>query len=108
MLLLIVDHRSDDIRGQQVGGELDPAELCVKGLSQRFDSQCFSESRDSFQEDVAIAEQADEQPVEHLVLSYDNTSYLIAQPVDKGGLVLDLTVQLSDILCCIKHNADII
>jgi hypothetical protein len=41
------------------------------------------------------------------MLPYDHSSYFIAQPVDKGCLILDLVIQLSDILCCIKHIAKI-
>src|SRR5215469_12308137 len=76
----------------------------MNSLRQRLDSQRLSKTGYTFQQHMPIAQQADQQPVQHLMLPDDHPSNLVPQPVDKGRLVLDLTVQLSDILCCIKHN----
>jgi len=92
VFLLVVDHCTDNVGGEQVGCELDAAELGVDSLGQGFNSQCLSEAGHAFQQDVAVGEQTDEQAVEHLMLTDDHSSNFIPQPVDKCGLVLDLVI----------------
>src|ERR1700760_2092571 len=66
MLLLVVDHCTDDVCRKQIGGKLDAAEIGMNGLSQRFDSQCLSKSGYTLQEDVAVTEQSNEQTIKNL------------------------------------------
>ena len=49
-----VNHCTDDIGRQQIGGELNSAEPCVDGLRQCVNCQCFGQSRKTFEKNVSV------------------------------------------------------
>ena len=73
LLLLRVDHRTDDVGWQQVGSKLNAAIVGINELSQRLDGQCLSQTRHTLKQDVAVAEQAYEQRVNQMTLPHDDT-----------------------------------
>ena len=60
-LFLRVDHRTRDVRRQQVRRELYALISCVNQLCQRLDSQRLGQSGDTLQQDVAVAQQTNKQ-----------------------------------------------
>ena len=52
-----VDHGADDVGGEKVGGELYAGVFCVDKLGKSLDCQGFGQTRNAFEENVAVAEQ---------------------------------------------------
>ena len=83
-VLRIVNQRADDVGGQQVGRELDAMKLRLDGRGQRADGQRLGQARHAFEQDMAVGEQADEQPVHQMFLADDDLADFLAQPADPG------------------------
>jgi hypothetical protein len=77
--LRVVDQRADDVGGQKVGRELNAREVCLDGLGERADGERLGEAGDAFEEDVAVAEEADEQAVDEVLLADDDASDLFTE-----------------------------
>ena len=75
LVLLRVDQRADQVGGQQVGGELYARETGVDSLGERGDGQRLGQSRDAFQKDVSVGQQADQQGVHQVALAHDDLSH---------------------------------
>ena len=60
-VLLRVDHRTDNVGRQQIGSELNSAEIGIDELCQRLDGQRLCQSGHTFQKDVTVAEERDEE-----------------------------------------------
>jgi hypothetical protein len=60
------------VRGHKVGCELDPLELQVKQLGQRFDKQCLGQTRGAGDKAVPAGENRDEQVLDDVLLAYDD------------------------------------
>ena len=69
---LIEDFRADDVRGQQVNGELHAGELEVNGLGDGVDEERLGEAGHALKEQVAAGEECNQQPLDHHVLPHDN------------------------------------
>jgi hypothetical protein len=83
-----VDAGPDEVRRDEVGGELDAAERPAEDFGERLQRQRLGEPRDPLQQDVAAGEQADEQALEHRVLPDDHASDLRQRLAQAGaGLV---------------------
>ena len=74
ILLLVEDHGTDHVGGQQVGGKLDAAEFPADSLCKGFDRQRFGQSGYTLQQDMAIGEQPDQQTVQHVLLPHDHAT----------------------------------
>ena len=61
-----------DVRGHQVGGELDAVEAEVQGFGEAGDEERLREPRHPLEEAVAAGEQGDEELVDDLILSHDH------------------------------------
>ena len=85
LLLLVVDHGADDVGRQQVGRELDAAEVHVHCPAQGLDGEGFGQSRDALEEDVAIGEEAGQEGVDHALLSDDDLADFMPQRVHEGA-----------------------
>ena len=72
-----VDARPDEVRGHQVGRELDPAVGAAEHRRQRLDGQRLGQPGDALEQYMAAGEQADEQPLEHRVLPDDHALDLV-------------------------------
>ena len=67
-----VDARADQVARHQVRGELDPVEGAAEDLGGRLDRERLGQAGDALEQQVAVGEQADEQPLEHRVLAGDD------------------------------------
>ena len=67
-----VDAGADEVGRHQVRGELDPLEGAAEDLGEGLDGQRLGQAGDALEEEVAAAEQADEDSLEHLVLADDD------------------------------------
>ena len=63
------------------------------GGGQRADGQGFGQAGHAFEQDVAVGEQADQQPVHQLFLADDDAADFGAQSFDPAGRGLHLFVQ---------------
>ena len=94
-VLRIVNQRADDVGGQQIGRELDAMKLRLHRRRERADGQRLGQSGHAFEQDVAVGQQADEQPVNELFLADDDVGDFLAQLADPGGGLRDLVFQRS-------------
>jgi len=53
---------------------------------------------------MAIAQQANQQPVKHMVLSDDDMPRLFFQYIGKLPRIGNPLIQLPDVFCCFEHN----
>ena len=70
--LRLVDQRADQVGGQQVGGELNPLITRVQGLGERGHRQGLGDAGNPLDQHVAIGEEADQQPFQHVALADDD------------------------------------
>ena len=66
------DVRPGDVRGHQVGGELNPLEANIEDLRDRADHQGFRQAGNADQENVPLREDRREDEVDHLALADDH------------------------------------
>ena len=92
-VLRTVDQRADDVGGQQVGRELDAMEGGLDRGRQGADGQGLGQAGHAFEQDVAVGQQPDQQPVHQLLLADDDPANLRAQPANPAGGRLHLLVQ---------------
>jgi len=93
---------ADDVRGQHVGGELEPGKLDVDAVGQRFDRQGLGQAGNAFQKHVAVGQQTDHQAFHQVSLAYNHLADLIKKRAHKGAGPLDLIVYRSN---SSMHNA---
>ena len=96
LVLLAVDQRADQVGRQEVGRELDPAEIHVDGLCQGLDRERLGQTGYAFQQDMPIGQQGHEQLLHHVLLAHDHLLHLAIDQVHEGAGVLDAFVQLPD------------
>ena len=75
----IVNQRADQIGGQQVRRELQPLKTGLDGGRQRFDGQRFGQAGNAFEQDVAVGEQAEQEPIDEIFLADHDLADLLAQ-----------------------------
>jgi hypothetical protein len=88
-----VDQRARDVRGQQVGRELDAMEGGMDGGGQGADAHGLGQAGHAFEQHVAVGQQPDQQPVHQLFLADDDPAHFCPQPADPAGCRLHLLVQ---------------
>ncbi len=86
-VLGVVDHGADNVGRQHVGRKLQALEVHVDAGGQGFERQGLGEARHAFQQDVAVGEQRDQQPVEQVLLADDDARHLRLQRLDPGGIL---------------------
>ena len=67
----VVDPRADQVGGHQVRSELDPAGGAADDLGEGFDGDGFRQAGHAFEQDMALSQQRDQQPLQQPVLTYD-------------------------------------
>ena len=97
LILLRIDHRTDHVGRQQVGGKLNTTEVGVDGLCHRLDGEGLGQARHALEEDVSVGQQADQQSLGHLFLSDDDLVHLQVDQVHKLALTLDFLVQFTNV-----------
>ena len=83
-LVLLDDLGAGDVRGHQVGGELDPVEGQVEGVGQGADHQRLGQAGHADQQAVPAREDRDQQFLEDGVLADDDLAHLALQAVERG------------------------
>ena len=73
---LVEDHRPDHVGGQQVRRELDPRKADPQALGDGPNGEGLGESRHALEQDVTPGEQADQQPLDHDLLTDDALRHL--------------------------------
>ena len=92
-VLGIVDECADNVRRQEVGGELDAMKGGVNGRRQRADREGLGQAGHPLEKDVAVGQQPHQQPIHQLFLAHDDLANLSPEPPDPGRSRLDLFVQ---------------
>ena len=59
-VLLVVNHRADEVRRQQIRGELEALKIDVQTAAQRLNRQRFRQTGDALQQNVTIRQQPDQ------------------------------------------------
>ncbi|MCY1234834.1 hypothetical protein D9M72_474270 [compost metagenome] len=77
-----IDLRPGDVGGQEVGGELDARQLRVEVLRHALDGPGLGEPRQALDEQVAVAEQAQQQALDHAFLADDRFADALAELLD--------------------------
>ena len=84
--LVLLDHlRAGDVRGHEVGGELDAAELQRQGVGQGADHQRLGQPRHADQQAMPACEHRRQQFLDDLLLADDDAGQLFGD--EAGGLV---------------------
>jgi len=65
--------------GRRSGGELDSGETGVEELREFLDGSGLGETGKPFEEEISVGEEADEQPLDHVILAENGLSYLFLQ-----------------------------
>ena len=80
-------------------GYADPPQtlMRVDGLGERGDGQRLGQSRDAFQKDVSVGQQADQQGVHQVALAHDDLSHFVAERIDENGFAFDALVEFFDV-----------
>jgi hypothetical protein len=79
-LLRAKNFGSRQIGREQVRGELDAVEIAVDTVSEHLDRARFRKSRSSFNKQMTIGEQCDEQTIDQGRLSHDMLADMVLQP----------------------------
>ena len=66
------DHAADDVGGHEIGRELDARIPEAEGASQSAQKGGFSKARHAFEQHVAAREQADQNAIDHTLLTHDD------------------------------------
>ena len=83
---LIVDLRPHDVRRQEVGGELDAREARGDRLGEGPHGERLRQPGHSLEQHVPPGEDADEQPVDHVLLTHDAQRDLAADVLNEAGI----------------------
>ena len=83
-----VDPRADEVRGDEVGRELDAPEGRVERVGEGPDRERLGEAGDALEQQVAAREQGDEHALEHRVLADDHASDLEQDGLRRGARIV--------------------
>ena len=90
-MILLDDVGADDVRGHEVGRELDALEVELQHAGERADHQRLGEAGHAFVEVVAAGEDGGEELFKHLALADDDLA-------EFGKHVVPATVEFLDLL----------
>ena len=101
---LVVDAGADEVRGHEIGRELDPLEVAADRLREGLHAERLREPGNALDEQVAAREKRDEDPLEEMVLADDDLLDLEEKPGHVAGervrvLHPSLTLQLNRPVC---------
>jgi hypothetical protein len=99
LVLLVVNQRSYDVGRQQVWCELNPAEVASHRFAEASDGQRFRQTRDTFQKDVPIGKQANQQSVHHACLAHNGSAHFGTDQMDKLTFFCNPGVDGLDVGC---------
>ena len=96
-VLLVEDHRSDQVGRKQIRCELDALESSIDGRGYGFDGQSFRKARDALQQDVAACEQSDQEALDHVFLTDNYPVDLANQLLDETAFIFNFLVDFVDV-----------
>ena len=106
LALLAVDLCAQYVCRQQVRRKLNTTEVSLDKVSQRLDSQGLGQTRNTFQQDVSVAQETYQQALYQMLLADNNLIHTHCQGIYKGTLTLDALLEFTNINriahCCIK------
>jgi len=82
----VVDQGADEVGRKEVGGELNPLEGGLHGLGESGHGEGLGQSRDPFDEHMAVAEDTHQQPVDKVMLAHNHVLNLQPQPLKGSAL----------------------
>ena len=85
--LRLKDHGARDVAREEVGGELDAFEVDAESGAEGADEERLREAGHAFEEDVAVGEEGDEQPLDSGVLTDDGFANFSAEFLGPSGTV---------------------
>ncbi len=88
-IILAISHGADDISGEEIRCELNSVELAGNDFSDGVAKESFSESRDTFEEDMTAGEQSDDGGIDHVFLSDDHARDFGFHGRDETGVLSD-------------------
>ena len=98
-VLLAINHGTDHVGRQQVRSKLDTAILCIDKLCESLDSKCLCQSRYTFEEDVSVGQQTNQQRFHQMFLSHDSLVHASHQVCYERALSFNLFIQSTNINC---------
>lgn len=99
--LRIVNLRADQVGREQVRGELETGEFNVDGGGQGLDREGLGQTRHTFQQNVPIAEKADDEAFDQVILANNHFADLAEERAHKSSRLLHLFINCAN--ACI-HN----
>ena len=94
---LTVNLCTDNVGRQQVRRKLNTAEIGFDEVTQRLDSQRLGQTRHTFQQNVTIAQQADEQALHEVLLAYNHLIHAQSEGIYKRTLALYALLEFTNI-----------
>jgi hypothetical protein len=92
----VVDRGAGDVGRQQIRRELDALEGGGDGLARGLDRQRLGQARHALDQAVAVGQEADQDPLDHLGLADHDLADLGDDVVEEPALALDLEVEIAD------------
>ncbi len=87
----LVHKRPDEIRGQEIGRELDARKRHTNGFGECSGGKSLCEAGHTLEQHMSASQEADEQPLDESFLTDDPFADLSTEPKDGGKRRLDLT-----------------
>ena len=87
--LRIVNLRADDVGGQHVRRELQARKFHVHAVRQRFHGERLGQAGHAFEQDMAVGQQADDQPLGQIILPDDDLAEFVKQRMRERTRFLD-------------------
>jgi hypothetical protein len=85
----VVDLRADQVRGQQVRRELDPAKRPAERLGQGLHGQRLGEAGDALEQHVPVGQQPDQEPVQQGLLADQDPLHFAGDVLQEAALLGD-------------------
>ena len=101
---LIEDHRADQIGRQKIGRELNALKVGLNHVGQSLDRQRFGQPGKTFEQNVAIAEQREQQALDQNSLADDDFGGFRENRVHELTALFDLFGQRLNVHC--RHAAE--
>ena len=97
LALLRIDHRAYDIGRKQVRSKLDPAELRIHRRRKRVDGQRLCQTGHTFEQDMPIREEADQQILYQMLLPHYDLVHLHCEDVHERTFTLNAVIQFFNV-----------
>src|SRR6476646_10027661 len=95
--LLIENHGANDVSWQEIRSKLDALKARLNGTSQSLDGKCLCQPWNALQQEMSLAENSDEQPVDHVLLPDNHLLHFPLQTLHKRAFKLHLLMNGLDV-----------